>query len=376
MKLLKTIDVLGTPFQFTTQKKRKFKTTFGGFISIISFGILITFTMIFGRNFFYRENPQVISKVATPETYPPLIKLTGENLVLPWRIEDVNGVTLNTDGLIYPIWTYKHFEKNKATGDLETVSIRQMKTEKCDKNNANVKEFYNNYNLTNFFCLNTNADEYLFGGYWDADFIANLLLTINYCPEGKPYNEKNNCTNLSDLQKAFYSTAYYFSIYYPSYSFDPDDLDFPLKIHYNLYSYRLDFQMQKIDRMYFREGVVNDDKGWIVVDQTTYSEFGLSKQTNDFILFDLNSYNKTGTMSSFYSLFVYFDKNYEKFNRSYMKFQDLAAIVGGFMKIILVLAEVINYLINRHLRNEFLLNEIFEFNSESDNVDISGNNKK
>jgi hypothetical protein len=98
-----------------------------------------------------------------------------------------------------------------------------------------------------------------------------------------------------------------------------------------------------------------------VVDEKRYSAYGLSYQQSDFNLFDLNSYNVTGTRSRFYSFFVYFDKNYQKFNRTYMKFQNLTAFIGGFMKILFIATEMINYLFNIHLRNEFLLNKLFDF---------------
>jgi len=53
-----------------------------------------------------------------------------------------------------------------------------------------------------------------------------------------------------------------------------------------------------------------------------------------------------------------------------MKIQDLAAIVGGFMKIVLLFGEIISRVFNIFTRNEALHYELFEYN-----VNIQKENK-
>lgn len=57
-------------------------------------------------------------------------------------------------------------------------------------------------------------------------------------------------------------------------------------------------------------------------------------------------------------------KSYQIHTRSYMKFQDLCAIVGGFIKIILMAGEVLSFLANRNYMIEYLMNELFQFDKD------------
>jgi hypothetical protein len=363
MRYISSIDMYGTTFQFTTNKKTKFRTIMGGILSLITFGVLIAFSFLFGQNFFYRVNPSIVSHIANPEKFPPLIKLTGENLFIPFQIADNNLAPAAFEGIVYPSIYYYKYSKG-ANGVWNQDIFKRMDAVKCDKTKARPKDFNVNIKLSEYYCADWGNDEYYFGGSYDGDEIGYYIISLDYCPEGKKYSPTGGCTKLTDLQKRLYEIYYYFQVYYPIYFFDPEDKENPLKINYKNYFYKLDILLQKTDRLYFREAQVSDDQGLIVVDEKRYSAYGLSYQQSDFNLFDLNSYNVTGTRSRFYSFFVYFDKNYQKFNRTYMKFQDLAALIGGFMKILLIATEMINYLFNIHLRNEFLLNKLFDFSKD------------
>ena len=73
------------------------------------------------------------------------------------------------------------------------------------------------------------------------------------------------------------------------------------------------------------------------------------------------NYGIPGQDATFYALNIYFRKQYTLINRSYMKIQELLAIVGGFSEIILFAGLFFSKFFNIHLRDEFLYNELFEY---------------
>ena len=57
---LKNVDIYGLPFSLNTFGQTKFKTTFGGFLSIVTLTIICLCTYLFGTDFWHKENPNVI----------------------------------------------------------------------------------------------------------------------------------------------------------------------------------------------------------------------------------------------------------------------------------------------------------------------------
>ena len=115
-----------------------------------------------------------------------------------------------------------------------------------------------------------------------------------------------------------------------------------------------------------------DDQGWILTDPKESKMYGAADLKSDFSYFDSIQYGKDGIPSSFYSMNFYTQKNYDKIYRSYMKFQDFAAVIGGFMKIVLVIGGLFSFFFNDIIRDEIIYNMLFEYkplNQESNIMD-------
>ena len=85
-----------------------------------------------------------------------------------------------------------------------------------------------------------------------------------------------------------------------------------------------------------------------------------SDLTTEFNYFDTNYYRKPGQSSLLYSLIFYMQTNEATILRSYMKLQDFAAIIGGFMKLIMILGGAYSCLFNNIIRNEMILKELLD----------------
>lgn len=147
-------------------------------------------------------------------------------------------------------------------------------------------------------------------------------------------------------------TAYYFS---------PEDIENPLKITFSDYFYAFNLNIVKTDRIYFKHVDLEEDQGWILEDIEVKNAFAKTDIKSDFSYFDEKDFGKSGGRSMFYTMNFYCQRNYDRIKRSYMKFQEFAAIIGGFMKIVLVFGGILSFLTTNIIRDHKLYNELFEF---------------
>ena len=77
---------------------------------------------------------------------------------------------------------------------------------------------------------------------------------------------------------------------------------------------------------------------------------------------DFNTWYKSPM--TFYTLNIMFESNYEKISRRFMKIQELSALVGGFMKIILLIAELLIVPYNKFLMRLSLVNQFYDCSSD------------
>jgi hypothetical protein len=86
------------------------------------------------------------------------------------------------------------------------------------------------------------------------------------------------------------------------------------------------------------------------------------------------NYGKEKSNSKFYKICFYAVKDFLKINRSFMKFQDFAAIVGGFIKITSVVCTLITYFYTKSKYYQYLTYELFDC-YEDDRNNPNGSNE-
>ena len=94
LDLFKVCDLYGKTFQFTVFKKELYKTEFGGLLSILSILSIMCSIIYFGKDFFYRQNPNYIYQASTLPSYP-IVNIDNSNFYLSLSIQDFNANILN-----------------------------------------------------------------------------------------------------------------------------------------------------------------------------------------------------------------------------------------------------------------------------------------
>lgn len=78
MKVIESIDIFGTTFNFSIFEQTRYKTIFGGFLTFLCLGVCVIFTLFFGKDFFYRTNPKILTQYVQPKKMEQEVKLPGK----------------------------------------------------------------------------------------------------------------------------------------------------------------------------------------------------------------------------------------------------------------------------------------------------------
>ena len=258
-RLLRKTDIFGTRFGFTLNNEEKFKTAFGGILTVLTLTIISIFSVVFGQ-VYYRINPSIYQSPFVPEKYDTPMALRPDNFTLAWRIEADNKYALNFSKIIYPVMKHFKYKRNEKE-QLELINDVTLELTKCSAENAKVKEFSNNFKLDDWYCFDWTKGNFTFGGFWDGDYLNAFQTLLFLCENGVVYNATNSrCTKLEDYH--MFSNLYYglqISIMYPQYYFSSDDSKNPLRITFKNYNYYFNLKTFKIDRLFFNKVTLDDE---------------------------------------------------------------------------------------------------------------------
>ena len=345
--MVKFIDIFGTTFQFTILKNDKYKTTIGGILSIISIIGILIFVYLFGLNFFYKLNPEIIQQDIIKDNYGIPINITNNNLIIAFRIEDDLHTLVNFEGEVFPYFEYRKSKKNNQSINTVNHNIN-INYERCDFIKSNNSFYIQNINFSQCYCLDFKNSSVDIGGFWDADYVNYFYMRLDMT--------SNGTYNMEKLQN-YISKGRYISFLLPYFYFDIKDQIQPLKQIYKNYFYKLNLGIGKYDRIYFKNITNFDDRGWLL-NNIYYNEVLSTSQ----LLGDYYSININDTEANYlYRSVFYYDKDIIQISRNYMKLQDLGARVGGLINIIMLICNIILNPINLYKRNESLFNILFEY---------------
>ena len=306
-EILKYLDIFGTTFTFYIEKHRKFYTTLGGILSLLSVFIGLIVFIFINKDECLHNNP--ISTTSISEEKHKNIKFGEEKIWIPWRIRDFGGKTIEHIDLLYPIIYYYQGLRNST--NYMNVKYRFIDYKLCNetlmKNNS--ENFIIDMNLDQLFCI--DMDDLDIGGSWDADFLNLITLDLYNCKNGIDYDENNsNCTTYEKIEEfAGKNNNLQFEIYYPIVNYQPMNKTNPIFIKYINYFYHLSRFSNKIDRFYLQQYILQDDQGFITTNIKSYSYWGISSLNGDsYSIGNKRDLMNEGSTSRFYSFNIYIKK--------------------------------------------------------------------
>ena len=358
--ILKYLDFFGTKFNFYTEKNRKFYTSFGGTLTLLSifFGILVFININYDD--FLHNNP--ITTTSTKKENYRNIKFGEEKIWIPWRISEYNSKTFNHSNLLYPIIYYYKGVKNNTNNAID-LSYDILNYTLCNKTSMidNYDSYIINIDLDQLYCI--DMDELNIGGSWNSDFINYIELDLYSCKNGIDYNENNiNCSSYKKILEATgKDNSLSFEMYYPVVHYQPMNKTTPIFIRYSNYFYHLSRYTNKLDRIYLQQYILKDDKGMLFKEEKLYSYWGYESLSGDnYANGDEKDLMNEGSTSRLYSFNIYLKSDVIYYSRSYKKILLIFADGLPIVNVIFIIFKMIAKILKISSGNKKLTELLFE----------------
>ena len=257
MDFLKYIDFFGIKFHFYANNHPNHQNIFGGIMTFIYMLICIGIFIIFSYEDIYILNPiSSISEIS--DLKPRTINIKNEKIWLPFRIVTDENKYIDHRGILYILPYFVEGTFNKQIG--MELKYHLLKYKLCNETSmANKPENYKiDVPLNELFCIDN--DDIPFGGNWNGDYINYFEINLFLCKEGIFFNSSDpRCSNINNLYNTLNSSLS-FDFYYPVVQFQPTNFETPIMTIYRNYFYRLSAFSHKLEKLYFIEHILSDDK--------------------------------------------------------------------------------------------------------------------
>ena len=139
---------------------------------------------------------------------------------------------------------------------------------------------------------------------------------------------------------------------------NPTDPDNPFIEYIQTFYYNIDPYQYKLVEMFYQTLTISSDFGWLLQDFDYKYDYQFSHYRMDSRIIDRNVDTNLST------IFIFFGRKRVIYERSYIKLQEIAANVGGMLKIMTtIFAFMINY-VNKKVMNINIINNIYELTED------------
>ena len=364
--IIKKVDMFGLPFTFLTFGAATFKTTLGGFLTLLIYVVAAYLIYFFGEDLFYKKNPNVtVNDLVHLETNK--VELSNGKFSIMFRLDNGIGQPFDLNNFPYQFRAlyhhYKYDEKRNLTrycnpGGYEFVT-------KCSNTNAKLNHALEKENMDLWMCFDTEKlkaacrkeigakepnYELTFGGYMDEDEFAGLRLdVVNYIYD----NEKKEYLYAATQEETDKIKDINLHLRYPNVSYDSKQPGSPLKVYYESQTIRLDRNANRSENRFMKLVTANDDFGWLYPNVT--SQTVIAPESVEFQNLPLIQ-GKAGDKiwKVFFMSLIWNNKHEKEYNRNFMKIQNLMAIVSGMLKSFIVIFGLATFYLANKERSEEL----------------------
>lgn len=354
---LRSFDNFGVSYKQTVFGHEKYKTIFGLFMTGLGGIIVVVAIILFGSDFFYKKNPRtnsLIKKTAAEEIkYTPMTNL---NFTLMWQLEDIDGFPIpEEEAIFFPRFQYQIYKKNDQNNFATYKSIF-IKSKRC----ANTKTVENadivGYNLKSWKCLDWEdmsaelGEAAYLGGLWSNDHLVTLRMFFQTCPfdADTGTTDLTKCSTFDQITDYLNKKELYFSFVVPDYNFDMTNFENPITNKYNLFYWKASSGIFFKQSLYWRHVTLFDDKGWIFEDINEVSAVEYVGKEESISLVQASDF-KSSKNQNYFQLMTFFQNDERNHTRSFMKIQELAANVGGIIKVVMMIFKTVTQFVARKM---------------------------
>ncbi len=122
-----------------------------------------------------------------------------------------------------------------------------------------------------------------------------------------------------------------------------------------------------------KKATLDDDLGYIFKDSNKTSQITFNKYQNGAMYKHSSIVLDKNVSSSIYTFNIFFSKSMIRYFRRFEKVQELAADVGGFMEILIIIGDMLSALFTDYELRVKLINKLFEFKEETPEKELAKN---
>ncbi|KAL4438272.1 hypothetical protein ABPG74_009695 [Tetrahymena malaccensis] len=271
----------------------------------------------------------------------------------------------------------KHKEYKSAIGGIFSIFLAvglaiffwtnyNRKLEPCTKEHfinlpsygANWTKIFDQNSLKDFLCL-TSDETFQIGGDYTASSFYYLQFSVTNCSNSTGSDQlwRPVCKSQQDIQDYLQNNVYStISLYFPTVMVNPDepndDESIVTYLNTDTFFYLQPTKMYKTADIFFTDYEITTDDSLLPTKQISTKHFPLY-ETKDFREQALLGSN--GNYADFFIRRSYFSV---KINRSFTKFDEIIAYIGGFVEAFLIFLSIFSKL----LINQFLIKKYISFN--------------
>lgn len=350
MKFIQQIDLLSPKVTiYGKDGDSRLKTKLGGFLTILSYMTIFAAICYFMQKFFNYDKPFI---VMNEQPMKNLTYYNLNNLPIGLRLSDEWGTPYPDAKKLYHakfIWMVA-LEENNFIQEYHYVDMVPCEYDKHISDEY--KDVFKNFhNLPTFYCVDypkVYDMQNFYGGTIDYSFAGWLIYQCNTTDA-----EANGCYEQDHIDKTL--NLAYLDYFTADYSISSYDLD---PISPKMISGRTQTSNFAYMRVWLgmHQGEYTTDLGAVFEDKSSVPYHTIELYKEDFKFIDKKMVND----SSFYFIFISMHNHTSKtfYSRSYMKFQELLASLGGIIKGILIISEVLFHVFASKITNLFLIDEI------------------
>jgi hypothetical protein len=333
-RLVKSVDIYGKSFSLTIDGSSSRTTSAGGFLTLITIGIVIVCLLVFGQDLINKKNPRVLTSTTFPAVNSTYYNFSEENFPIYFNFyHDFTGQLVDISEYLYINIVYSNVTRNDSGGPPsdwyheDRIFLNQIK---CDQM-PEIKE-RGGIPKQDYYCV-----KYPKGNKW---MMADNYITypVIYIQFSLCNFNKTDCKDFEKAKKFFSKNKIIFSLVKMDAKFYPLNANQPLKDAVTFNYFTINYNFHRTENHYMSFVELDDDQGIL---------FQTSNKTSSFESVQVDySYHFVDDEDVPYNPVLYevsfsINYSYKSLSRSYMKIPELIAQVSGIIEIVRIIFSII-----------------------------------
>ena len=342
-------DIYSQEFPLLFKKEKKYTTTLGFIIGIISIIFFSSISILQLKIISSKQNYSLISN----NLYSQKAKVNLTNIPFFFALFSLNSIlSMNIDYIV----KVKYLQSNFSEILEEEIKITKCNYYELLKNYPSIISFEKKTILDLFYCLDTSKEIVIFGNTGNNEY-SSLSFNFYKCLNS---SDINTCTKFDNLNNTLLNTYLLLGYFKPNinnynysnpiyYSFQLDYLQFTTSIikQYNYYFSKIEFE---------------SDDGLLFNNIKNYNSFNLDSSSIEFSMpnnFILNNNSLFGMVN-----FVAND-SINNIKRIYLKLPDVIANIQGIINISYIIVNfILSFFTKKILQVDIVNTSLFDMNKK------------